>query len=281
MPLIPAEPTPPDSIVLIHGMWLTPRSWEQWADRYRHAGFRVLTPAWPGMEEEVEEVRRDPAALADLNITQIVDHYEGIVRSLDKPPIIMGHCFGGAFTQLLLDRGLGAAGVAIDTAPIKGVLPLPMSTVKASLPVLRNPINRHRAVPLPFDQFHHRFTNTMSRDEAERIYHRYAVPAAGNVLFEAALANLNPRTALRVDFGNDRRAPLLLIADGADRVAPPAISKATAGRYRKSTAITGYKEFPGRPHYTLGQAGWEEVADYALTWACQAAKSRRPLPSNP
>jgi Lysophospholipase len=280
MPLIPAEPTPPDSIVLIHGMWLTPRSWEQWAERYRRAGFRVLTPAWPGLEEAAEEVRRNPAALADLDTARIVDHYEDIVRSLDTPPIIMGHCFGGAFTQLLLDRGLGAAGVAIDTAPIRGVLRLPVSTVKASLPVLRNPRNRHRAVPLAFDEFHHAFTQTMSREEAERVYHRYAVPAAGNVLFEAATASLNPRTALRVDFGNASRAPLLLIADGADRVTPPTISRATAGRYRKSTAITGYREFPGRPHHSLGQPGWEEVADYALDWACQAARLRRPLPSN-
>ncbi|MEE6260242.1 alpha/beta hydrolase [Plantactinospora sonchi] len=280
MPLIPAVPTPPDSIVLIHGMWLTPRSWEQWADRYRAAGFRVLAPAWPGMEEEVEELRRDPSALADLSVAQIVEHYEGIIRSLDRTPILMGHCFGGAFTQMLLDRGLGAAGVAIDSAPVKGVLRIPLSTVKASLPVLRNPTNRHRAVPLTLDRFHQTLTNTMSRAEAERIYHRYAVPAAGNVLFEAAVANVNPRTAFRVDFGNEQRAPLLLIADGADRVAPPTISKATAGRYRKSTAITGYKEFPGRAHYSLAQPGWEEVADYALNWAVEAAKSRRPLPTN-
>ncbi|MEO3819319.1 alpha/beta hydrolase [Plantactinospora sp. B24E8] len=280
MPLIPAVPTTPDSIVLIHGMWLTPLSWEQWADRYRAAGYRVLTPAWPGMEETVEEIRRDPAALADQSVAQIVDHYEGIIRSLDRAPILIGHCFGGAFTQMLLDRGLGAAGVAIDSAPVKGVLRLPVSTVKAGLPVLRNPTNRHRAVPLTLDQFHQTLTNTMSRAEAERLYQRYAVPAAGNLLFEAAVANVNPRTALRVDFGNERRAPLLLIADGADRVAPPTVSQATAGRYRKSTAITGYKEFPGRPHYSLGQPGWEEVADYALNWAVEAAKSRRPLSTN-
>ncbi|MEO3745030.1 alpha/beta hydrolase [Plantactinospora sp. B5E13] len=280
MPLIPAVPTTPDSIVLIHGMWLTPLSWEQWADRYRAAGYRVLTPAWPGMEETVEEIRRDPAALADQSVAQIVDHYEGIIRSLDRAPILIGHCFGGAFTQMLLDRGLGAAGVAIDSAPVKGVLRLPVSTVKAGLPVLRNPTNRHRAVPLTLDQFHQTLTNTMSRAEAERLYQRYAVPAAGNLLFEAAVANVNPRTALRVDFGNERRAPLLLIADGADRVAPPTVSQATAGCYRKSTAITGYKEFPGRPHYSLGQPGWEEVADYALNWAVEAAKSRRPLSTN-
>lgn len=279
MPLIPAEPTPPDTIVLIHGLWLTPRSWEHWADRYRTAGFRVLAPAWPGMDDEVEELRQNSGPIADLTATQIVDHYARIVRDLDRPPIIMGHSFGGAFAQMLLDRQLGAAGVAIDSAPLKGVLRLPLSTLKASLPVLRNPANRHRAVPLSLDEFQYAFTNTMSREESDRVYRRYHVPAAGGVLFEAALANLNPRTALRVDFGNERRAPLLLIAGGADHVVPPSVSRAAAGRYRKSTAVTGYKEFPGRPHYTMGQPGWEEVADYALNWAVEAAKPRAPQPS--
>jgi pimeloyl-ACP methyl ester carboxylesterase len=279
MPLIPPEPTPPDTIVLIHGLWLSPRSWEHWADRYRRAGFRVLTPGWPGMDDEVEELRRDSGPIAELTATQIVDHYERIIRDLDRPPIIMGHSFGGAFAQMLLDRGLGAAGVGIDSAAVKGVLRLPLSSLKASLPVLRNPANRHRAVPLSTDEFHYAFTNTMSREESERIYQRYHVPAAGGVLFEAALANLNPRAALRVDFGNERRPPLLLIAGGADRVVPPSVSRATAGRYRKSTAVTGYKEFPGRPHYIVGQAGWEEVADYALNWAVEAAKARTPQPS--
>ncbi|MBE1485336.1 alpha/beta hydrolase [Plantactinospora soyae] len=279
MTLIPPEPTPPDTIVLIHGLWLTPRSWEHWAERYRSAGYRVLTPAWPGMDDEVEELRRDSSPIAELTAAQIVDHYERIIRDLDRPPIIMGHSFGGAFTQMLLDRGLGAAGVGIESVAVKGVLRLPLSTLKASLPVLRNPANRHRAVPLSMDEFHYAFTNTMSREESEQVYQRYAVPAAGGVLFEGALANLNPRAALRVDFGNERRPPLLLVAGGADRVVPPSISRATAGRYRRSTAVTGYKEFPGRPHYTVGQAGWEEVADYALNWAVEAAKARVPQPS--
>ncbi|WP_422773031.1 alpha/beta hydrolase [Plantactinospora sp. WMMC1484] len=274
---MPAEPRP-DTVVLIHGLWLTARSWEHWADRYRAAGFQVLTPAWPGMDEDVEALNRDPRSIAELTAGQIVDHYERVVRDLPNPPIIMGHSFGGAFTQMLLDRGLGAAGVAIDSAAVKGVSRLPLSTLRASLPVLRNPANRHRAVPLSLDEFHYAFTNTMSRAEAEQVYRRYHVPAAGHVLFEVALANLNPRAALRVDFGNERRAPLLLIAGGADHVVPPSVTRAIAGRYRKSTAVTGYKEFPGRPHYTVGQAGWEEVADYALNWAVQAAQARQPQP---
>ena len=279
MPLIPAEPTAPNTIVLIHGLWMTPRSWEHWVDRYRRAGFQVLAPAWPGMEDDVEELRRDSAPIAELTAARIADHYQRITRGLDRPPIIMGHCFGGAFTQMLVDRGLGAAGVGIDSAAVKGVLRLPLSTLRSSLPVLRNPANRHRAVPLSLDEFHYAFTNTMSREESEQVYHRYHVPAAGHVLFEAALANLSPRAAIRVDFANDRRAPLLLIAGGADHVVPPSVSRANAGRYRKSRAVTGYKEFPGRPHYTVGQAGWEEVADYALSWAVDAAKIRQPQPS--
>ncbi|MEE6305557.1 alpha/beta fold hydrolase [Plantactinospora veratri] len=281
MPLLPAEPSRPDTVVLIHGLWLTSRSWEHWADRYRRAGFQVLTPAWPGMDSDVEALRRDSASIAELTSDQIVEHHERIIRDLPTPPIIMGHSFGGAFAQMLLDRGLGAAGVAIDSAPVKGVVRLPLSTLRASLPVLRNPANRHRAVPLSLDEFHYAFTNTMSRAEAEEVYRRYHVPAAGGVLFEAALANLNPRAAMRVDFGNERRAPLLLIAGGADRVVPPSITKATAGRYRKSTAVTGYKEFPGRPHYTVGQPGWEEVADYALNWAVSAAQPRQPQSGQP
>jgi len=279
MTLIPAEQTPPDTIVLIHGLWLNARSWEQWAERYRAANFRVLAPAWPGMDDEPDELRRNSGPIAQLTTTRIVDHYEGIIRALDRPPIIMGHSFGGAFAQMLLDRQLGAAGVGIDSAPLRGVLRTPLSSLKASMPVLRNPANRHRAVPLSLDEFHWAFTNTMSREESERVYRRYHVPAPGHVLFEGALANLNPRAAFRIDFGNEHRAPLLLIAGGADRVVPPTVSQAIAGRYRRSNAVTGYKEFPGRPHFTVGQDGWEEVADYALTWAVEAAKASHPVPA--
>ncbi len=276
MASIPANPTTPDTVLLIHGLWMTPRSWEHWIDRYTRAGFRVLAPAWPGLEGEVEALRDDPAPIAELTVSKIVDHYDRIIRELDRPPIIIGHSFGGAFTQMLLDRGLGAAGVGIDSAAPKGVFRVPISSLKACLPVLRNPVNRHRAVPLSLDQFHYAFTNTMSRQDAERVYQRYAVPGAAHVLFEEILANLNPRAAIRVDYGNEERAPLLFIAGGADQLVPPAVNRANAGRYRKSPALTGYKEFPGRPHYTIGQAGWEEVADYAVNWAVEAARTRQP-----
>lgn len=260
-----------ETIVLIHGLWMTPLSWEHWIDRYSTQGYRVLAPAWPGMDGDIDELRRDPSALEHLGVEEIVGHYEGIIRELDSPPIIMGHSFGGAFTQILLDRGLGSAGVAIDSAPVKGILTLPLSTLKASFPALKNPTNTHKAVALTANEFHYAFTNTLSEDESLTVYERYAVPGPGRVLFQAGLANFNPHATTKVDFGNDERAPLLIIAGGADHVSPDSVNESTAKHHSKSKAITDYKEFPGRSHYTLGQDGWEEVADYALDWAVSHA----------
>jgi alpha-beta hydrolase superfamily lysophospholipase len=256
-----------DTIVLIHGLWMTPHSWEHWVTRYTSAGYTVLAPAWPGLEGEVEALNADPTPLTTLTVGAIADHYERIVRDLDRPPMLIGHSFGGLFVQLLLQRGLGAAGVAIASAQVKGVLRLPLSTIRATLPVLRNPANRHRAVPLTPEQFHYAFTNTMSAAESRAAYERYHVPAAGGVLFEGALANLRPGAATKVDFANPNRAPLLFLAGGADRIIPPAVNRENARRYRRSSALTAYREFPGRSHFTVGQPGWEEVADYALSWA--------------
>jgi alpha-beta hydrolase superfamily lysophospholipase len=256
-----------DTIVLIHGLWMTPRSWEHWVARYTAAGYTVLAPAWPGLEAEVDALRADPTPLTRLSVTKIADHYERIIRDLDRPPMIIGHSFGGTFVQLLLDRGLGAVGVAIGSAPVKGVLRLPLSTVRATLPALRNPANRHRAVPLTPAQFHEAFANTLTAAESRAAYDRYHVPAAGGVLFEGALANLNPRAATRVDFANPNRAPLLFVGGGADRLIPPAVNRENTRRYRRSGALTAYREFPDRSHFTVGQPGWEEVADYALAWA--------------
>src|ERR687885_874396 len=258
-------------VVLIHGLWMTPLSWEHWIERYERRGHDVLAPAWPGMEAGVEELRRDPSGIAHLGVAEIVDHYEQVIRGLDRTPIIMGHSFGGLFTQLLLDRGLGAAGVAIDSAAAKGVLTLPPSELRSAFPVLKSPLNNHRAVALSPEEFHYAFTNTLSEEESRRAYERYAVPGPGRVLFQAALANFNPHAATRVDFDNDERPPLLLIAGGADHVVPAAIDRETAKRYAKSKAVTDYKEFPGRSHFTIVQAGWEELADYALAWAVEHA----------
>ena len=259
----------PNTIVLIHGLWMTPLSWEHWVERYTARGCEVLAPAWPGMDVDIEQLRGDPTTIEHLGVEEIVDHYERIIRELDAPPIIMGHSFGGAFTQILLDRGLGAAGVAIDSAAVKGITKLPASTLRSGFPVLKSPANNHRAVALTPAEFHYAFANTMSEEESLGIYERYAVPGPGRVLFQGALANFNPHSPLDVDFRNDGRAPLLLIAGGADHVVPATVDKSTAKHYRKSAAVTEYKEFPGRSHFTIGQQDWEEVADYALDWALE------------
>lgn len=253
---------------------MTPLSWEHWIDCYEARGFRVLAPAWPGMDGDIDELRRDPSSIEHLGVQEIVDHYDAIIRKLDRPPIIMGHSFGGAFTQILLDRGLGAAGVAIDSAAVKGVLTLPWSTLKSGFPVLKSPANNHQAVALSFDEFRYAFTNTLSEEESRAAYERYAVPGPGRVLFQAALANFNPHATTKVNFHNDHRAPLLLIAGGKDHLSPAAINESNARHYRKSAAITTYEEFPLRSHFTLGEEGWEKVADYALAWAVENAATR-------
>ena len=271
------DQTAPDTIVLIHGLWVTPRSWERWVDRYQGRGHRVLAPAYPGLEAEVEALRADPSPIEALTVPAVVEHYERIIGQLDRPPIIMGHSFGGLITQILLDHGFGAAGVAIDSVPAEGVKVVPVSQIRASFPVLRNPANRHRAVGFTPEQFHYAFTNTLSEEESRAVYERYHIPAPGGFVWGGVLANFTPgHQDTYVDFRNDDRAPLLFIAGGEDNLMPPAVNEANAKQYRRSRAVTEYKEFPGRSHYTLGQDGWEEVADYALAWATEHAVAPRP-----
>jgi pimeloyl-ACP methyl ester carboxylesterase len=261
----------PDTVVFIHGLWMTGRSWEQWQQRYEERGLRTIAPSWPGMEGSIEALREDPSAIEHLGIEEIVDHYEALIRDLETAPVIMGHSFGGVFTQMLLDRGVGAVGVAVDSGPVKGLLGLPFSTLRSGWPVLKNPGNRHNAVALTPEEFHYAFTNTLNEDESREVYDRYAVPGPGRVLYQAALANFNPHAANKVDFNNADRTPLLFIAGGMDHVAPASTNAENFKKYRKSEAITEYKEFPERSHYTLGQPGWEEVADFAIDWALASA----------
>ena len=256
-----------NTIVLIHGAWMTPRSWDPFRRFYEQRGYRVLTPPWPRIEGEVEEIRRDPSEMAGLGISEIVDGYEQVIRLLDEPPIIMGHSFGGLFVQMLLDRGLGAAGVAIDAAAPKGVLRLPFSQIKALSPVLLNPANVRRAVPLDFEQFRYAFANTMTDREAREAFELNAIPAPGRIVFQAGLANLNPRAASKVDYRNNRRAPLLLIAGSEDHIVPASVNQSTLRKYRHSSATTDFAEFSGRSHLIVAQTGWEEVAEHALSWA--------------
>ena len=246
---------------------MTPLSWEHWIDHLQKRGHNVVAPPYPGMEGSVESLNADPSPIAKLDIATIVDHYEEVIRGLDTPPILIGHSFGGTFVQLLLDRGLGCAGVAIHSAPVRGVLPVPLTTMRAAAPVLANPFASGRATSLTPKQFHYAFTNTMTAEDSRRAYDRYHVPAVNRVLFQGALANLNPRAATKVNFRNDERQPLLMIAGGEDRIVPAKVNRANYKLQCRSKALTAYREFPGRTHFTVGQAGWDGVADFAMDWA--------------
>jgi pimeloyl-ACP methyl ester carboxylesterase len=255
-------------IVLIHGLWMTPRSWEHWIDHYERRGYQVLAPAYPGLEVEVEALREDPSPIEALSVPETVAHFEDIIRALDQAPFIMGHSFGGVITQILLDHGVGAAGVAIDSVPAEGVRVVPRSQIKATFPVLENPANRHKAVPFTLKQFHYAFTNTLDDEEAARVYERYHVAAPGSWVWGGILANLTPgHQDTWVNFANEDRAPLLFVAGGEDHIMPAEVNRSNAEHYAKSKAHTDYKEFAGRSHFTVGQPGWEEVADFALDWA--------------
>jgi alpha-beta hydrolase superfamily lysophospholipase len=243
---------------------MTPLSFEYWAHHFTELGYSVYAPSWPGMERDVRALRRSPASYADLGFKRIVDHYENLVLDLESAPIIMGHCFGGLVVQALLDRGLGACGVAIASAPIKGIWTLPYSTMRVVTPQLLHP---HRCVPLTPAQFHYAFMNDTTAEESFRVYQRYAVPGADHVLFQAELANFNPFAETAVNTRRNNRAPLLMIAGSQDHLIPPSIVKANVRAYRKSTATTEYKEFRDRTHFIIGQSGWQEVANHALDWA--------------
>jgi len=266
-------------VVLIHGMWMTPKSWEHWVERLRRRGHEVHAPAWPGLDREPEELRRDPAPLHGLSITDIVDHYERIIRALERPPIVIGHSFGGLFAQLLLDRGLGAAGVALGTAAPKGVLRLPLSTLRAGWPALKNPFGKNHAVPLTREQFHWCFTNSLSREGSDAVYDRFYVPGSARPFFQAGYANFSPNAATKVDYRNPKRPPLLLVTGAEDRICPPAVNRATLEKQRRAPSATEAKEYPGRCHFP-GQDGWEQVADHALDWATARAGSPSAYPSH-
>ncbi len=257
----------PDTIILIHGFWVTPRSWEHWITHYEQKGYRVLAPAYPGFEVEVESLNRDPSPIERISVPRIVEHLESIVRGLPKPPILIGHSAGGVFVQILLDHGHGAAGVAINSAPTEGVLVAPLTQLRSVFPVLRNPANRHRAVGFTHEQWHYAFTNTFSEEESRATYARYHIPASGEIFWDSLLANLIPGPqAAAVNYHNDQRAPLLFIGGSEDHLMPPAVQHSNARHY-KSNTITEVKVFDGRAHLMPAQKGWEEVADYALAWA--------------
>ena len=262
----------PDTIVLIHGFWVTPRSWEDWIAHYESKGYRVIAPAYPGLEVEVEAINADPSALETLTVPEIIEHLEAVIGELDAPPILMGHSAGGVFTQILLDHGVGAVGVAINSAPTEGVAVLPLSQIKSVFPVLKNPANRHRAVGFTFEQWHYAFTNTFSEERSRELYERYAIPASGGIFWESAFATVTPgHQGSYVNYKNDDRAPLLFISGSEDHLMPPSIQKSNLKHY-KSDTVTEIVEFEG-PHLLPSRENWQEVADYALDWAVAHARA--------
>ena len=252
------------TIVLINGLWMTALSWEHWARHYTDKGYCVLARSWPGMEGDIEQLRRDPNTFATLGLSDVVDHYEQIIRELETPPIIIGYGFGGLVTQILLDRGWGAAGVAIASAPVKGIARLPLSMLKLAFSVLGKSLT-NKTASLTAEQFHHAFANSLTKTESLDAFKRYMVPAPNRVLLQTALANFTRDTAITLNFRNDTRAPLLLVSGGKDRIVPSSIVKANFDLYRESKAETDYKEYPEQTHFTLLQE--TKVADYVLGWA--------------
>ena len=267
------------TILLIHGLWVTPSSWDKFRSHYEAAGYDVLAPAWPGIDKNVAAMRRDPSGLNGIGIGEVIEHYTTIIRSLPEPPIIMGHSYGGLITQLLMDRGLGAAGVAIDSVPPKGIRILPLSTYLALTPALLKPGTFKNTFIFTFEQWWRVFANTLSESEARVEYEHNVIPASGRSIFQAALSNVTPNSLATINFRNNTRAPLLFIGGGKDVVMPAALNRKNFKKYQASSAVTEYKEFPGRSHYIIAEKGWEEVAGYALNWtATKATTTQTPNP---
>jgi pimeloyl-ACP methyl ester carboxylesterase len=261
--------TTPDTIILIHGFWVTPRSWEHWITHYEQRGFTVHAPAYPGFDVEVEALNADPTPIEQLQVPEIIERIEGIIAGLDREPILIGHSAGGVFTQILMDRGHGAAGVAINSAPTEGVKRVPLSQVRATFPVLKNPANRHKAVGLTFEQWHYAFTNTFDEETSRALYERYHVPASGHVFWGSALANIHPGPDdNHVNYKNPDRAPLLFISGTEDHLMPPSIQASNAKHYKADGLVTEVQVFDG-PHLLPAIDGWEKVADTALDWALE------------
>jgi pimeloyl-ACP methyl ester carboxylesterase len=253
-------------VVFIHGLWLLPSSWDRWAAVFEEAGYTALSPGWPDDPDTVEEANANPEVFAHKTVGQVADHFADVIDELDKKPAVVGHSFGGLLAQIIAGRGLSAASVAIDPAPFRGVLPLPISALKSASPVLSNPANRNRAVPLTYEQFRFGFANAVTEDEAKQLYDAYAVPAPGAPLFQAATANLNPWTEAKVNSRNPARGPLLIISGEKDNTVPWAVANASYKKQKRNEGITEIVELKGRGHALTIDSGWREVADTALAF---------------
>jgi non-heme chloroperoxidase len=253
-------------VVFVHGLWLLPSSWDRWVDLFEEAGYAAVTPGWPDDPETVAEAKAEPEVFANKSIGEVADYEQQVIEGLDKKPAIVGHSFGGLLAQILAGRGLASVSVALDPAPFRGVLPLPISALRSAGPVLRNPANRHRAVPLTYEQFRYAFANAVSEDVAKELFESFSVPGPGEPLFQAANANLNPWSEAKVDTKNPHRGPLLIVVGDKDHTVPPAIAKASFKKQQKNDAVTEYVEIPGRGHSLTIDNGWREVADKALAF---------------
>ena len=253
-------------VLFVHGLWLHGDSWNNWVEFFREKGYQATAASWPGDSETTEATRKNANALAGFGVTEIADHIAGQIKSSETKPILIGHSFGGLLVQNLLGRDLAAAAIAIDPAPIRGVFELPLSALKSAFPVLGNPLNFKRAVSLTEHQFRFGFTNAVSEQEAKQLYEKYAMPAPGRPLFQAATATFNPKAATKVNTANASRGPLLLVSGEKDNTVPPVLVKSTLRVYRKSPAITELKSFPGRGHSLTIDSGWRELAEYSVGW---------------
>jgi pimeloyl-ACP methyl ester carboxylesterase len=253
-------------VVFIHGLWLLPRSWDRWAAVFEEAGYAPVQPGWPDDPETVAEANAHPEVFARKTVGQVADHSAKVIGQLNKKAAVIGHSFGGLLAQMMAGRGLSAVTVAVDPAPFRGVLPLPLSALKAASPVLMNPANRNRAVALTYAQFRYAFANAVSEDEAKQLYEKFAVPASGAPLFQAALANVNPWTEVKVDSRNPDRGPLLIISGEKDNTVPWSIANASYQKQKRNPAVTEIKTMPNRGHALVVDSGWREVADTALAF---------------
>lgn len=253
-------------VVFVHGLWLLPSSWDRWTTLFEEAGYAPLTPGWPDDPSTVAEAKAHPEVFARKSVGQVVDHLAAVIGRLKKKPAVIGHSFGGLLAQMLAGRGLTAAAVAIDAAPFRGVLPLPISALRAASPVLGNPANYNRAIPLTYDQFRYAFANAVDEVEAKELYATFAVPASGAPLFQAAAANLNPWTEVKVDTKNPKRGPLLIISGELDHTVPRAIARASYKKQKRNAGVTEFVEIANRGHALTIDGGWHEVADTALAF---------------
>jgi len=260
-------------VVFVHGLWLLPTSWDRWAELFEKNGYTALTPGWPDDPDTVAQAKAHPEVFANKSVGDVADHFEDVIRGLKKKPAVIGHSFGGLLAQILAGRGVAKVSVAIDPAPFRGVLPLPISSLRSASPVLKNPANYHRAVPLTYEQFRYSFANAVSEDEAKELYAAFSVPTSGEPLFEAAFANLNPWTEVKVDTKNPKRGPLLILEGEKDHVVPWAIANASYKRQRRNDGVTEIVKIPGRGHALTIDHGWQEVADIALAFVQKYAKS--------